>query len=130
MTPFPHSIDVSSKLDEARAMMDEHDIHHLPVTEDGQLVGLVSHRDLAVAKVFDEEAGGVLGSVCRREPYVVDFRTSLDTVALEMSARRIGSALVTRNDKLVGILTHTNVSKLLGETLRTLFPTPGDDEPA
>ena len=42
MTPFPHSVDIKAPLDEAQEFLREHRIRHLPVTDEGVLVG-VSH---------------------------------------------------------------------------------------
>ena len=39
MTPFPYSIDINEPLQDAIAMMEKQGFHHLPVTEDGKLVG-------------------------------------------------------------------------------------------
>jgi len=127
MTPFPHSIDIDGTLAAARAMMKEHNVHHLPVTSQGELVGSVSRRDLTVA-VLNDTDDPPLGKVMQRNPFVAAIKTPLDQVVHEMSQRRIDAALVTRNGKLVGILTHTDVAKLLAQALRDQFPTPGDDE--
>ena len=42
MTPFPHAIDIEADIGAARAVLVEHDFHHLPVTEAGQLVGMLT----------------------------------------------------------------------------------------
>lgn len=130
MTPFPYSLGVDATLDEARQMMEEHTIHHLPVTDDGQLVGIVSLRDLAVAGAMSVDAEMSLDVVYRTEPLVVDIKTPLDDVVVAMFERRVDSALVTRNAKLVGILTYSDVAKLLATILREVFPVAGDDQPA
>jgi CBS domain-containing protein len=130
MTPFPYSLGVDATLDEARQMMAEHTIHHLPVTDDGQLVGIVSLRDLAVAGAMSVDAEMSLDVVYRTEPLVVDIKTPLDDVVVAMFERRVDSALVTRNAKLVGILTYSDVAKLLATILREVFPVAGDDQPA
>ena len=36
MTPFPYSVDMSAAIGQARALMLEHHVHHLPVTHDGR----------------------------------------------------------------------------------------------
>ena len=46
MTPFPHAIALEATADEAWALMLEHGIRHLPVTSNGQLVGIVTERDV------------------------------------------------------------------------------------
>lgn len=110
-------------------MMDEHQIQHLPVMDEGELVGLLWDRDIRVAKelaAFLPTEGVSVGRVCNREPYVVDLGDRLDQVALEMASRRAGAAVVVRQGKLAGILTTTDVCRLLGETLRAEVHLPED----
>ena len=45
MTPFPYSIDIEADLGAAQAVLSEHDFHHLPVTEAGELVGMLTEFD-------------------------------------------------------------------------------------
>ncbi len=121
MTPFPYSIDGEADISEALAMMHEHRIQHLPVMEHGKLVGLLWDRDIRVAKGLQANLpteGVPVGKVCNRQPFVVDITERLDHVVLQMAERRAGAAIVLRGEKLAGILTTTDVCRLLGETLR------------
>jgi hypothetical protein len=54
----PVSIHPDEPLSEALALMIEHGIHHLPVVEDGQLVGILSDRDLR--KIWRRNREGAL----------------------------------------------------------------------
>jgi CBS domain-containing protein len=123
MTPLPLSIGVEARVLEARELMAEHDIRHLPVTDDGRLVGVVTQRDIGLVLdpeldlPFDEELR--VRSVCTLEAYVVAPDTPLDEVVDEMARRRIGSALVARNGRLLGIFTVTDACRILAETLRS-----------
>lgn len=132
MTPFPYAIDIDADLPQAQTLMAEHDIRHLPVTEDGQLVGVITerdvHRSLAEAQVACRTAALQVRQVYEREAYVVDLSERLDTVLLEMAARHIGSTLVVRRGKLVGILTAMDVCRCFGEYLRAQLPSgPGGE---
>ncbi len=128
MTPFPHSIDCDRPLRDAKAMMAEHGIHHLPVTREGDLVGIVSDTDVLVAAALAPAGGAdvVVRAVCARDPYVVDLHTRLDVVVREMAERRTASALVVRQGKLVGILTQVDVCEILAATLAEHYP--GDED--
>jgi CBS domain-containing protein len=44
-----------------------------------------------------------------------------------MAARHLGSALVTRSEKLVGIFTATDACRALARVLRERHPDPGPD---
>lgn len=46
MTPNPITFDSSTEISFAIGVMSEKKIRHLPVTEDGKIVGIVSYRDL------------------------------------------------------------------------------------
>jgi len=132
MTPFPHAIESTDSLAQAQKMMDEYDFRHLPVRQDGKLVGIVSQRALLIARALGGEDTTKLtvSSVVRPEPFEVDIKTPLDEVIEAMGKRHAGSAMVVKNDKLVGILTDTDIVKLLAQTLRDLYPPPVEDQPA
>ena len=132
MTPFPYAIDVDAALAQAQTLMAEHNIRHLPVTEDGQLVGVITerdvHRSLAEARAACHTEALHVREVYVREAYIVDLSERLDTVLLEMAARHIGSALVVRRGKLAGILTAIDACRCFGEYLRAQFPSgPGGE---
>jgi CBS domain-containing protein len=59
---------------------------------------------------------------------VVDTATPLDVVVTEMARRGLGCAIVVKHDKLVGILTMTDVCRHLAERLRG--DRTGDDDVA
>jgi CBS domain-containing protein len=61
------------------------------------------------------------------EPYIVAFDTPLNEVALEMAKRHIGSAIVLHHKKLAGILSATDICRILAELLESEFSSPGDD---
>ena len=134
MTPFPFFVDIDDSVAAARVMMRENEIHHLPVTEDGSLVGVLSSRDVRLLEVSRRGgAGDDLGSVrdaCVRDVYVVDADTPLDEVLLALADSHRGSALVVKNAKLVGILTTSDVCRVLADLLQQRFPAPPVDDTA
>lgn len=56
MTPRMVTVTRAASVEECSALMKEYRIRHLPVVEDGQLVGLVSMRDVLVAALDDRES--------------------------------------------------------------------------
>ena len=131
MTPFPFSIDAADDIAEARRRMEEHGIRHLPVLADGEPIGIFSSRDLeraeaAMAVAGDPHAARV-GDVCRFPAYAVGLDEPLDNVLVHMATERVGSALVLRGDKVVGIFTTTDACRLFAAHLRRDFPPDGDD---
>src|SRR5690606_14873480 len=108
---------------------------HLPVTRDGRLAGVVSDRDIHIARSLMRTSSGrfdvPVWSVCTRDPYVVDIDTRIDEVADEMANRHIGAAIVVKKDKLAGIITTADICRAYAETLRLhLAPDSGDDDVA
>lgn len=132
MTPFPFSIDIEAPLSEAHAFLRERQIHHLPVTRDGVLAGILTDRDIKLALGPDldspPERELSVKDVYQPESYVVEAGAQVDEVAATMAERHIGSALVTRGGKLVGIFTTTDACRALAKVLRDQFPDPGPDQ--
>lgn len=131
MTPFPHVIDASASITEARVMMEENDIRHLPVQHDSALVGLITERDLRL--LLDASGRAIppeevrIGDVCEPDPFVVDRNVPLDEVLLTMANQRIGSALITRKGKLVGVFTVVDACRGYAELLRQVTGVGEDD---
>jgi acetoin utilization protein AcuB len=116
MTPQPFTIARDETLETAHAMMREHRLHHLPVLERGQLVGILSIRDL----YFIETIAGVdvehdrIDDAMTPDTYAVSPGTPIEVVARVMAERRIGSAVVIERDRVVGIFTSTDALRVLG----------------
>lgn len=53
MTPAPETIDVDSTLFDATLLMTRRGYHHLPVTDEGRLAGMVTTSDLILARQDD-----------------------------------------------------------------------------
>lgn len=130
MTPFPYSVDAMEDVRTAHGMMAQQGIRHLPVTRERKIVGIVSERDIFIADAVLGQRTGEIGvpvwSVCTREPYVVDIDAQVDKVADEMANRHIGSALVTKNDKLAGIVTTTDICRAYADLVRERWSPGGD----
>lgn len=124
MTPFPWWVGIDDPLLTAREMMRQHKVRHLPVKEGGKLVSVVTDRDLKFA--LDPELGLPpreslrVRDVCVFTTYIVDIETRLEVVLDTLAERRIGSALVTKDDKLVGIVTSPDICRALATLIRDL----------
>lgn len=126
MTPFPYTIEGSESLKTAVGMMYAKEIRHLPVTSAGNLIGILTDRDakLAMAVAKDAHDSGELRveDVCVTDPYVVPHTEKMNVVLDHMVREHIGSALVVKNDKLVGIFTVMDACKKLSELLKLHYP--------
>jgi CBS domain-containing protein len=124
MTPFPHWVDADDAVARAQAMMAEHGVHHLPVMEGGQPIGVLN--DAAIDGGSGEQRAR---EACDRNVYIVDLFEPLDRVLIRMAERRHEATLVVKNGKLVGVFTLTDACLTFGKLLRTLFPR-GDGDAA
>ena len=127
MTSFPYFVKSGATAAKMEQMMDEHGIRHLPVQENGKVVGIVSERDLhhyvKRASSAEEKNRVCARDIMVRDPFIAPFRAPLNEVVFEMAKRRIGSVIVQRQGKLAGILSAIDVCRILGEYLEALFPT-------
>ena len=121
MTPFPHSIDVDAPLEDAHKLMREHHFRHLPVMSGGEIVGVLTDRDIKL--VLGPDFGSPDERELRvRDAYVekacvVPASTPVAKVARVMAQNRIGSAIVTKHGKLVGIFTVTDACRALAQII-------------
>jgi predicted transcriptional regulator len=131
MSPFPHFVDTDDEIAEVERLMAEHHIHHIPVQQDGRVVGIVSENDLdhLLERFVPETDRRRIRAreIMRDEPYIVAFDTPLNEVAREMAERHIGSVIVLHHEKLGGILSANDVCRILAEILESEFSSPGDD---
>lgn len=123
MTPFPYSISDAAPLSEAQAFIRSKKIRHLPVTEGGTPVGIISDRDIKLVLgpdfAYPNPEELTVKQVMVREAYAVDLATRVDKVLDHMAQHHIGSALVTRKGKLVGIFTAMDACRAFCVHLRS-----------
>ena len=131
MTPFPYFVDSDDQVAEVERLMGEHHIRHIPVQQDGRVVGIVSQSDLyhLLDRFVPETGKGRMRArdIMLEEPYIVAFDTPLNEVALEMAKRHIGSTIVLHHEKLAGIVSATDICRILAEILESEFTSPEDD---
>jgi CBS domain-containing protein len=132
MTPFPYSVDADETFENIETLMNAHNIRHVPVQQDGQVVGIVSERDLHTrlgrTATLANKSRIRARDIMVENPYLVAFETPLNEVTNQMAQRHIGSAIVLHHGKLAGILSAMDVCRILAEILESEFPpATGDD---
>jgi len=131
MTAFPYWIDVEEDVETARKFMDEHRVRHLPVKENGKLVGVISERDinrklLALGQL--QQTRLRVRDVCVMKAYVVGIDEPLDNVLVNMAMDHIGSAIIVKGERLAGMFTLSDACRAFADDLRDRFrPLNGND---
>ncbi len=118
MTPSPVTIEAHEPIATAKTLMRRYSIRHLPVTRNGKLVGIVSDRDLALAR--DLVRGGdthAIEEVMVTKPYAVDAGMPLHRAARDMARHKMGSAIALDGKKICGVLSATDTLEALADVL-------------
>jgi len=117
MTADPRSIAVSAPVVEAARLMREEHIGSLPITDGGQLVGMITDRDITtrvVAEAADPQTTAV-GKVSSQDLVSVEPDHDLDE-ALELMARhQVRRLPVVDEGRLVGIVAQADIALTLRE---------------
>jgi CBS domain-containing protein len=98
----------------AWSRMQRQRIRHLVVTENARLVGVVSERDLGGRNGDAIRRGRVVQDLMTARVVGAETKTTLRQAANLMRGRRIGCLPVFEGDRLVGIVTATDVLDELG----------------
>ena len=120
MTRAPETIEATASIGKAHEMMRKLRCRHLPVMRHGELVGVVSERDLYIlaSLVGAEDALDVVGDAMSPHVYTTTADAKLRDVARVMAAEKYGSAIVMDGTELVGIFTATDAFRHLVSALR------------
>ncbi len=128
MTPFPYSVALDAPIGQARKLMLDKHVHHLPVTDDGQLVGIITDRDIKL--LLGPELGSpdpkelTVEDAYVAESYIVDLEAPLVDVLAAMIERHVGAALVTGHGRLAGIFTTVDACRVLHDDLKNRWHPP------
>lgn len=119
MTREPYTLGPDDTLADARKLMAEHHIRHVPVVSgDGNLVGLVSQRDVLAAEDStvltqpgdpeSKEAYVALSTIMTSPVQTVDEHAGLRGTAMHLQNNKMGCLPVIRDGRLVGIITDSD----------------------
>jgi acetoin utilization protein AcuB len=119
MTPVVHTIGKQASLSEARRAMNDRRIRHLPVMHRGDLIGIVSLRDIELLETLDDVDSDtvMVEEAMSTDVFVVGPSASLASVARTMASRKLGSALVTGGGQVLGIFTTVDALRALAWAL-------------
>jgi len=123
------ALDRNASLGSAKDIMDRRRLRHFPVVENGNVVGVVSQRD-----VFRASLASMLGYNERTEkafldnlsikgimsdpPITVTVDTGISEAARLMVEKKVGCLPVVDGKRLIGLVTDTDFLKVLGGGLK------------
>ena len=123
------ALDRNASLGSAKDIMDQRRLRHFPVVENGNVVGVVSQRD-----VFRASLASMLGYNERTEkafldnlsikgimsdpPITVTADTGISEAARLMVEKKVGCLPVVDGKRLIGLVTDTDFLKVLGGGLK------------
>lgn len=114
MTEPVVSIDANATAKAAWAKMQQEQIRHLIVTENNQLVGVISDRDLGGKNGTDIRRGRTVRDLMSENIATATPDMTLRQAANLMRGRLIGCLPVLEGEEIVGIVTATDVLDTLG----------------
>jgi acetoin utilization protein AcuB len=125
MTTDVVTIEVNSSLDKARDLFKKNKIRHLPVTEKGKVIGILSQTDLLRLSFgntyVEEDMGGEDGimdelsinQIMKHKPDTVQVNDTIQSVSQKFVEAEYHALPVENNGKVAGIVTTTDVIRFL-----------------
>lgn len=126
MTSEPVTIASDVTLPEAHKLMKDSNVRRLPVVDDGKLVGIVARGDVLEAGPSDAISLSIyelnyliakltVREIMTKDVITVNEDTKLHDVAEIMLEKKIGGLPVMKGDKVVGIITESDVFRAVME---------------
>lgn len=123
MKKHPHTIKARDTIEHARQVMEEHRINQLPVVHGGELVGIVTDRDLRDAypsvladpmrKASPDPHDVLVESVMTTNVITMNPGDGVVAAASLMRRERVGALPIIEGKRLVGILTRSDLLEAL-----------------
>ncbi len=118
MTPEPYTLRETDSLNDARKIMTEKHIRHIPITDDdNHVLGLVTQRDVLAAtepgwkqtvENISSESAIRLSDIMIRDVSIIHKSDSLRRAAMYIQSHKYGCLPVVSDDYLVGIITDSD----------------------
>jgi len=118
MTPMPQTIGFDISVEKALEMMKEFACHHLPVLDGGKLVGVLSDRDLSIARHDSKnvKTEHLVRDLMSDAPIVIKPSTEINTAIRTMLDNKINSLIIqAEGNQPWGILTSTDLLRHIVE---------------
>jgi acetoin utilization protein AcuB len=122
------SVTPETPVHDALALFKKEGIRRAPVMKNGKLLGIISERDLLNASPSPVTSLSVwemhylmskvtVKNVMTKKVKTIDVNTPIEEAARVMADSKIGGMPVTRNGKIVGMITETNLFRIFLELM-------------
>ena len=126
MAQNPLTLDRNETLDLAESIMNLGRIRHMPVVDDGRVIGILSQRDLFRSALLTALGFGrktttaliktiKIKEVMTEDVITIAPETTIKGAARIMIDKKIGCLPVVENEKLIGLLTETDILRYVVE---------------
>ena len=131
MTPDPFRVRQSAPLKDARALMQDNELRHLPVVDDEDaLIGILSDRDLGAYMPWTDRQGDPsidaldraedpVSAVMQPDPFRVTEEDGVAAIIETMITHKVGAIPVVESgsDRLLGIISYIDVLRAAQDVL-------------
>lgn len=110
-------VDVNNSIYEVANIMKQYDIGFVPVSKDNKIIGVLTDRDIVVKILAnkDDKIESYLSS-----PISIDIDKNLEDALELMRKHKIKRLLVKENEKLVGIISLSDILNTNANTIETI----------
>jgi CBS domain-containing protein len=113
MTPAPETIQADRPASEAAQKMKEADAGMIPVMDNGNLLGTVTDRDIALRVVAEgkDPQSTTVGEIASRDIVTVQPEEDLDDALQKMAKHQVRRLPVVEDGRLIGVVAQADVAR-------------------
>ena len=113
MTPAPETIQADRTATEAARKMKEADAGMIPVMTNGNLLGTVTDRDIALRIVAEgkDPQSTLVGEIASTDPITVAPDEDLDAALEKMAKHQVRRLPVVEDGRLIGVVAQADVAR-------------------
>jgi CBS domain-containing protein len=118
MTPDPEHLSADDTLVTAAQRMRDADVGSLPIcTDDGQVTGIITDRDIVVKCIANggDPSTATVGSIASEMVYTVGPDDQIENALSVMEDHQVRRLPIVENGKLVGMLAQADVARTMSE---------------